>query len=600
MATAADGTVVVCGDSHRHRRDELSHRLGLPAERPDAALVLAAYRRWGRSFLQELSGPFALALVDRRRGGVLLARDHGGGRFLAVHEGDGVVSFATTALALTGFPGVGHDLDMDRAVEVMLLAYATDRTFVRGVRSLLPGTAMWIDGAGSRTWRWWLPDGLPVSDAGSLAVHAAALRAQLEDAVGSVLRGADKVGIMLSGGLDSTSVAAVAGRRLAPRPLTSYTSVPPAGWSGPTPFGWIPSERSAVEALSSAVPNLVPRFVDAPTGSLFGHYESLWELGCPPVRNPLNMIWVFICYQMAAAEGIDVLLTGGAGNLAFSADGPQWLFELARRGRFIRLAREASSFADAFHTDVAGVLRRDVLAHLLPGLRRRRALRSGTDPLATWLGATAIRPDRLAGVDLGAVLPELIDPDPIPFTRDTARLFLGVGAQAELESAVHARWGIELRDPTIDRRLVELALTQPEWWRRHNGEWRAICRAAMRDVLPAEIVDRATLGAQQPDWLDRLTAARDEVVEELDAVRGHPASCEVIDVERLDRLVAAWPERSRAADNAVINDYQLALPRALFLSRYLRWFEERAGRVRRGGPAVVGAGTIDVDVTARG
>jgi asparagine synthase (glutamine-hydrolysing) len=166
-------------------------------------------------------------------------------------------------------------------------------------------------------------------------------------------------------------------------------------------------------------------------------------------------------------------------------------------------------------------------------------------------------------------------------------MFLGAAAQAELYAAVRARWGIELRDPTADRRLVELAVTQPEWWRRHKGEWRAIPRAAMRDVLPTEIVDRQTLGAQQPDWLDRLTVARHEILAELEEMRDHHASYDLIDVERLDALVADWPDRSRMTDPRVVREYQLALARAVSLSRYLRWFEGRAKRVRAGGPAVV-------------
>ncbi len=587
MVEGAGGTLVVCADSHLHRPDQLARRLGVGTASSDAGLVLAAYQRWGRSFLQQLSGSFALAIVDRRRGGVLLARDHSGSRPLAVHEGDGVVAFATTALALTGFPGVGHALDLDRALEVMLLAYSTSRTFVRGVQTVQPGSAMWIGGGGSRTWRWWLPEELPVSETGSLRTHASALRESLEEAVGCSLADARKVGVMLSGGLDSTSVATLAARQLAPDLLTSYTSVPPAGWSGPTPRGWIPSEQFAVEALARRASNLRPRFVDAEAGSLFGHSEALWELGSPPVRNPMNMVWVLACYQQAADEGIDVLLSGSAGNVAFSADGALWLVELARRGRFLELAREAWTFSRAFDTSMVKVVRGDLLAHLLPGLKRRREVRSGSDPLTQWLGATAVHPDRLADVDLRTVLPELTDPHPRGFTRDTGRLFLNGAAQAELYAAVGARWGVELRDPTSDRLLVELAVTQPEWLRRHHGEWRAIARAAMRDALPPEIVDRPTSGAQQPDWFDRLSSARAEVGDELEAVRSHPASCEVIDVARLDRLVADWPDRSRMADPRVIGEYQLALSRALVLSRYLRWFEDRARRVRTGGPAVV-------------
>jgi asparagine synthase (glutamine-hydrolysing) len=152
---------------------------------------------------------------------------------------------------------------------------------------------------------------------------------------------------------------------------------------------------------------------------------------------------------------------------------------------------------------------------------------------------------------------------------------------------MQALYGIASRDPLADRVLLETALRQPEWWRRHDGVSRAVCRAAMRDVLPAEIVDRTTGGAQLPDWLDRLTDRRSEVAEELQQLRDHAPSRNVIDVEKLDRLMQAWPDLSQAADPKVIADYQSGFSRALLVSKYARWFESRARRVAAGGPAVV-------------
>lgn len=587
MLVGAGGTLVAVADAHLHRRGELSRQLGLDASASDVALALAAYERWGASLVDHVSGSFALAILDRRRGGLLLVRDHAGARYLATYEGNGVLAFASTSLALTGFAGVGHDLDLDRAAEAMLLAYGTDRTFVRGVRSVLPGTAMWIDGDGVRAWRWWLAQELPIRDAGSLDAHASALRDVLEVAVRSTLDGAERAGALLSGGLDSTSVVAVAAGQLAPEPLRSYTSVPPPDWSGPTRRGWIPDERFAVEALAKRLANLEPEFLDVAFGPLFDLHEGLWELGSAPVRNPMNMIWVCDAYERAAVAGVDVMLTGAAGNLAFSADGPLWLIELARRGRLIRVLREASLRATAFDRSVATVLKRYVLAQVLPGLRRRWAERRGVDPLTDLIGATAIHPERLASMDLASALSEVTHPHPRGFTRDTWRMFANDAAQAETDAAMKALYGIETRDPTADRHLVELAVTQPEWWRRHDGVGRKICRTAMRDVLPTEIVDRETLGAQQPEWLDRLTNRRAEVLDELDAMRSHPASCDVIDVAKLDRLAKAWPDRNDVAGKQVVYEYQLALPRAIVLSRYLRWFEDRSRRVRAGGPAVV-------------
>jgi hypothetical protein len=148
--------------------------------------------------------------------------------------------------------------------------------------------------------------------------------------------------------------------------------------------------------------------------------------------------------------------------------------------------------------------------------------------------------------------------------------------RAELRAAMAARMGVEERDPTVDRRVVEAALRQPEWVRRHGGVNRAVARGAMADRLPPEISRRTRRGEQLPDWLDLMTAARGELAGELDALREHPTSRQLVDVTRLETLMSRWPDRLTRADPEVVRDYRFALLRALTVSRYLRWFESNA------------------------
>ena len=99
----------------------------------------------------------------------------------------------STALALTGAPDVGHELDEERAVEVLVYAYATGRTFVRNVQMVPPGSAIWIDGSGISRRRWW-EGRFSIRDAGSIAAHAEAMREELDHAVASALAGTDSPG----------------------------------------------------------------------------------------------------------------------------------------------------------------------------------------------------------------------------------------------------------------------------------------------------------------------------------------------------------------------------------------------------------------------
>jgi asparagine synthase (glutamine-hydrolysing) len=580
-ARGARGDLLLAGDLRVDNRAELGAALGIrdTADVPDSRFVLAAYERWGEAFLERVVGAFALAIVDRRRGGVLLARDHFGFQPLVVHERPGTLAFASNAPALTALEGVGRSLDLERIREVLALAYPSTRTVVEGVRSVPPATALWADASGVRRWTWWRPDPYAIEDPDFEEAHERRLREALDNAVAARLRSAGTVAAMTSGGLDSPSVAATAAQQLAPEPLPTYTAVPPAGWTGTEARNWDADESPLVRDLAKRHPNIRPTFVSVePGGSLLASHERLWELGAGPMRNPCNAVWQHAIVERAAGDGATALLTGARGNFFFSADGPAWLAELVRNRRPLRFARELSAWTRRTGASRRRTLRNHVATPLMPLAvkRARRAARGRPDRLAAWLDGTALRPGATAGLDLPAHLPWL-DESRRRDDRAHALRAPGVGAAlADTGAAVEALWGVERRDPTGDRRVVEAAIAQPEWMRRRGGVTRAVARGAMAGRLPASIVTRTRRGEQLPDWLDHLTAARGEIAAEVEAIAEHGPSRELIDVERLRTLVADWPDRRQNANPRVAYDYRFALIRALLVSRYARWFEDRS------------------------
>jgi asparagine synthase (glutamine-hydrolysing) len=583
-AQSNDGSLLLVGDMRIDNRADLARALGI-ADRssvPDSAFVLAAYDRWGEAMLDRLFGDFALAVVDRRRGGVLLARDHVGASPLVVHERPGAVAFASTALALTGLKGVGHALDTLGAAEYLAVGICSERTFVEGVRRVPPATALWIDASGVRRWKWWDPDPTKTVDLGSPGAHERDLRGALDDAVAARLRSTGDLGALMSGGLDSTSVAATAATMLAPHEIRTYTAAPPAGWDVGKRPGWDADESALVRALAELHPNMSPRFLNvSPGATLLGGHEELWELGAGPTRNPCNWLWMYAARRTAAAEGVTTLLTGHRGNFHFSADGSDWLAELVRAGRIATAAREAVAWRRASGQSAYRVLRTHFVSPLLPpGVSRwLRKILGRKTPRDEWIAMAAVRPEVHAALDLARLNP-LLDKSLPQRVAELASLQGGFAEQAETGLVAAALTGVEFRDATGDRRILEVALRQPEWTRRHDGIARAVARGAMADRLPPAIVARTRRGEQLPNWLDVMTAARGELVAELEELRGHPLSRQLIDTDRLRALVDHWPDRAARADPLVVRDYRLALLRALMVGRYLRWFETRSKSAR--------------------
>ena len=190
--------------------------------------------------------------------------------------------------------------------------------------------------------------------------------------------------MLLSGGLDSTSVAATAARQIAPAPIRTYTSIPPAGWSGPTEPNFDADEQALILDLARSYDNLHPSFVDRHEGSLFGRHDDAFEAGSPPTRNPCNALWHSSIVAQAAADGVGTLLTGARGNVFFSADDSRWLVDLLRRGRLLAVRREVAAMAAAIDSPQTTVARSMLLRELVPApvLRWRRDRRGHIDPYA--------------------------------------------------------------------------------------------------------------------------------------------------------------------------------------------------------------------------
>jgi asparagine synthase (glutamine-hydrolysing) len=576
---SADGALCLVADAALDCRAELEAALRMRAGggESDARLILAAYERWGEGCLDRLSGEFAFAIADARRGGVLIARDQVGVRPLQVHRRRGVVGFATTALAMSALEGVGHELDRVTVGEWLALDVATERTFLSGVASLPAGHCAWIDADGPRRRPYWSLDPDRVVELDSPGAYAAELRETFDAAVERRLPAGAPVGVLLSGGLDSTSVAATAARLRPQEPIRTYTSVPPPGWSGPTLGGAEADESRLVRDLAAWHPNLEPAFISGDSGPLLSSYDELFAAGSPPPRNPCNELWVTEAQRRAAADGVRTLLTGARGNAFFSADDPFWLAALLLRGRLGAAGREIAALGAR-----AGA--RQLARQLVPAaVLRARAL-----ALTRRAGISAELERRFAGAGTEEVVRRHArDFDPVPrgsVRRQMLELVMARSFVAEAAAVRDALTGVHRPDPTIDIRVIAVCARQPPWARRREGRTRAVVRDAMADRLPPSIAERTARGAQLPDWLERFTARRGELVDELAAAREHAGCRELLDLDAMDAALRAWPapDRAHADWPRTTHVYRYNLMRALLMCRYLRFFDAHAAERRNG------------------
>lgn len=214
---------VVTADARLDNRGELLQALGLSdraAVTGDGQLILAAYLRWGMACLERLRGDFAFALWDPRAMRLFCGRDHFGVRPLVYHHGPGrFFAFASEPRAVLVLPQTPYRINQGRIANhlvTQLEGIDKTSTFFEEVFRLPPAHALLVSPEGVRLWRYFSLEPGPELRLSSNEAYAEAFLEVFTEAVRCRLRGAATVGSMLSGGMDSGSVVAVA-RGLRPR-----------------------------------------------------------------------------------------------------------------------------------------------------------------------------------------------------------------------------------------------------------------------------------------------------------------------------------------------------------------------------------------------
>src|SRR2546422_103343 len=191
--------------------------------RSDTEVLLRGYRQWEDSILARLRGMFAFAIWDEPRRQLFLARDRLGIKPLFYAQVPNGLVFASEIKALFAHPSLAVQLDPAAVDDYLALGYVpSPRTIFRGVHALPPAHWLRWRAGGLETGRYWRPDFREPVLRGREDDLVDELDARLNDAVRSHLLADVPVGVFLSGGIDSSLVAAIAQRHSA-EPLHTFT-----------------------------------------------------------------------------------------------------------------------------------------------------------------------------------------------------------------------------------------------------------------------------------------------------------------------------------------------------------------------------------------
>ena len=209
----------------RELRRELESRGITFRSESDTEVILAAYKTWGVDCLDHFVGMFAFAIHDSKKNALFLARDRVGEKPLFYAHPGGRLVFASELKALLADPALPRVMDADAVDWYLTYGYVPgDKCILSGIQKLRAGHALWYDLANDslRIWRYWQPPQSFVGDGESADDLADELTRLLGDAVRMQLLADVPVGILLSGGVDSSLVTAMAARNSS-GPVRTFT-----------------------------------------------------------------------------------------------------------------------------------------------------------------------------------------------------------------------------------------------------------------------------------------------------------------------------------------------------------------------------------------
>jgi len=520
-----EGPLVLVADLRLDNRAELIADLGISPEQAkslcDAAILMRAFLKWRDGAINRLIGDFALALWDGDSRRLLLARDFMGQRPLHYHRGDGFFAFASMPSGVHALPEIPRRPDMSSVIRFLERA-PPGGSFFEGVERVEPGHILTVTPERVVSRRYWHPSRTGPSFR-TAAEAQEAFRERLDQAVAARLRGAgNRVAAHLSGGLDSSAVTTSAAGLLAPMAgeVIAFTAVPDgAGGSGQ---GRIEDEGPLAAATAARYTNITHVPIVAPRASPLDFLDRDLCLNEQIVTNICNNVWFGAINDAARERGLSVMLTGSMGNLSFSYSGQEALSHLFVRGQWGRLARLVAALRRG-KRGWPGLVKQTV-EPFLPAWNRQ------AQP-----GLTLPAVSKLARAEAAKALRPTAD----AFTarlRALQRVDIG-----NFGKGVLAGWGLDIRDPTADRRLVEFALALPVEHFLAGGTARGLARQGLADRLPRAVLEEHRRGYQGAGWHEGLTERQSQLLDEVAAIANCPEATAILDMPRLQALVAEWP-----------------------------------------------------------
>jgi asparagine synthase (glutamine-hydrolysing) len=522
-----DGDVVLVYSGEAYNYTELRAELRRRGHRfrtdSDTEVVLRGYLEWGADLPERLNGMFAFAVWDSRSDQLLLMRDRMGIKPLYYCPTEDGALFGSEPKAVLANPIVPREVDLEGLRELFSMAKTPGHAVWAGMREVEPGTVVAVDRSGLRTRPYWQLRSVEHTD--TLEETVARVRELLDDIVRHQLVSDVPRCILLSGGLDSSAVTALAAEQLRGRETVRSFAVDFVGQSEnfiPDGFRSTPDTPYAHDVARHAGTEhrdivLDPQGLADPSVRAAAVRARDLPLGLGDMDQSLLLLF------RAIREHSTVALSGESADEVFG--GYAWFHDAA--------ARDAGTFP--WMAALERQHGRGGSSVLDPGLRERLGL---PGYLAQRYDEAMAQVPRLDG-----------ETDPLERRmREVCFLHLTrfVRMLLDRKDRLSMATGLEVRVPFCDHRLVEYVFNTPWSMKTFDGREKSLLRAATADLLPRSVVERVKSpypSTQDPAYAVELqTQVRDLLS------AGSSPALDLLDRDRLQQITDTEPSRITTAE----------------------------------------------------
>jgi asparagine synthase (glutamine-hydrolysing) len=484
--------------NHQQLRAELEARGHQYRSKSDTETIVHLYEEYGRDCVKDLRGMFAFAIWDRGSRSLFIARDRLGIKPLYYCYDGKTLLFGSEIKAILAYPGMKPEFNQGVLAEYLAFGYIAGReTMFSGIHKLLPGHTLELNENGQlKIQQYWDLSVSPDSDKQPRSYYVNTYREMLEECVASHLMSDVPLGVFLSGGLDSSAVAALA-TRVRREPIETFS----VGY-GEKAYSELPHARQVAEHLGSRHHEVWVNRQE--------FFESLPELiwhEDEPIVWPSSVSLYFVA--RLARERATVVLTGEGSDETlggytryawtlqnsrmdhiYRALTPTFLRKLVRQGinrsrlpaALLRklehtfLVRDGASWASFYFDNFYSAFSCGEQDELLTDSARAAAGDSYAGSMEYWKHSSGDLLHRLLYTDIKTYLVELLM------------------KQDQMSMAA----SIESRVPFLDHVLVEFTARIPAQYSIKGLAGKSILKSAVDDLLPKSIVHRQKLGFPTP------------------------------------------------------------------------------------------------------